>query len=235
MTELFEPTDVADRRLALSASGVLRDFNDAGVLEAADVHVARTVGRLAAEGDEDVLLAAALAVRAVRLGSVALDLSRLDDLVVAAPDLPWPSVDRWASKVAASRLLEAGVLRWEHELVYLDRYWHQERQLCADLEARLARSAPAVDLGVLKAGLARVFPDERYDEQREASRRAAMQGTTVLTGGPGTGKTTTVARLLALLVEQAATAGRPPLRIALTAPTGKAAARLQEAVAAETA
>ena len=235
MTELFEPTDVADRRLALSASGMLHAFNDAGVLEAADVHVARTVGRLAAEGDEDVLLAAALAVRAVRLGSVALDISRLHDLVAAAPDLSWPSVDSWVSKVAASRLVEAGVLRWEHELVYLDRYWHQERQLCADLEARLARPAPGVDLAVLDAGLARVFPDERYDEQREASRRAAMQGTTVLTGGPGTGKTATVARLLALLVEQAATARRPPLRIALTAPTGKAAARLQEAVAAETA
>ncbi len=55
----------------------------------------------------------------------------------------------------------------------------------------------------------------------------------MLTGGPGTGKTTTVARLLALLAEQAALAGRPSLRIALAAPTGKAAARLQEAVQLE--
>ncbi|BBX88356.1 hypothetical protein MBOE_00050 [Mycolicibacterium boenickei] len=59
------------------------------------------------------------------------------------------------------------------------------------------------------------------------------QGLTVLTGGPGTGKTTTVARLLALLAEQAALAGLPSLRIALAAPTGKAAARLQEAVQLE--
>ena len=55
----------------------------------------------------------------------------------------------------------------------------------------------------------------------------------MLTGGPGTGKTTTVAALLALLAEQAATAGEPPLRIALAAPTGKAAARLQQAVREE--
>ncbi len=80
-----------------------------------------------------------------------------------------------------------------------------------------------------------MFPGETYGEQREASRRAASAWTTVLTGGPGTGKTTTVAGLLALLAEQAAGAGAPPLRIALTAPTGKAAARLQEAVAREVA
>ena len=58
---------------------------------------------------------------------------------------------------------------------------------------------------------------------------------TVLTGGPGTGKTTTVARLLALIAEQAELSGDGRPRIALAAPTGKAAARLQEAVAAEVA
>ena len=76
----------------------------------------------------------------------------------------------------------------------------------------------------------RVFDGDTYDEQRTASRAAAGQWTTVLTGGPGTGKTTTVAGLLALLAEQQQLAGEPPLRIALTAPTGKASARLQEAV-----
>lgn len=62
---------------------------------------------------------------------------------------------------------------------------------------------------------------------------ALSRGLTVLTGGPGTGKTTTVARLLALLAEQAELDGKPRLRIALAAPTGKAAARLQEAVQLE--
>ena len=57
----------------------------------------------------------------------------------------------------------------------------------------------------------------------------------MLTGGPGTGKTTTVAALLALCAEQAQLASEPPLRIALAAPTGKAAARLQQAVEAEVA
>jgi exodeoxyribonuclease V alpha subunit len=80
----------------------------------------------------------------------------------------------------------------------------------------------------------RLFPPG-FEEQREAAEIALAQAVTVLTGGPGTGKTTTVARLLALLAEQAelAEASRP--RIALAAPTGKAAARLQEAVQLEVA
>ena len=74
------------------------------------------------------------------------------------------------------------------------------------------------------------FPGASYDEQRAAAEIAVAQSITVLTGGPGTGKTTTVAGLLALLAEQASGTGDRRLRIALAAPTGKAAARLQEAV-----
>jgi exodeoxyribonuclease V alpha subunit len=233
VTELFEPADALDRRLARSATGTLRRFNDAGVLESADVHVATQAGRLVGETDDQVLLAAALTVRAVRHGSVSLDLTTLDDLVGAAPELPWPDPAGWAAAVAGSRLVEAGVLRWEHDLVYLDRYWHQERHLVDDLAQRLARPAPVVDEGSLDAAALRVFPAESYAEQRTAARRAVTSWTTVLTGGPGTGKTTTVAGLLALLAEQAARAGTGRLRIALTAPTGKAAARLQESVGRE--
>ncbi|MGA8995545.1 MAG: exodeoxyribonuclease V subunit alpha [Nocardioidaceae bacterium] len=230
MTELFEVTDPADRRLALSARGLLADLNRAGVLSAADVHVAQRLGRLAGESDERVLLAAGLAVRAVRLGSVCVDLSAVP---VVAPGQAWPPHDEWVAAVRASPLV-GEALRWEFGLLYLDRYWHQEVQLCTDLERRLSRPAPAVDAAVLEAGLPRVFPGATYGEQREASRRAASAWTTVLTGGPGSGKTTTVAGLLALLAEQSDRAGAPGLRIALTAPTGKAAARLQEAVASAT-
>jgi exodeoxyribonuclease V alpha subunit len=231
MTELFEVTDRYDHRLALGATGLLRAFNDAGVLTAADVHVASRLGTLTGETDERVLLAAALATRAVRHGSVCLDLSTVADV---APDLPWPAHDAWVQAVTGGPLVGQGVLRWEFDLLYLDRYRHQEAEVCADLQRRLAQPAPAVDRSVLEAGLQRVFGEKTYAEQREASRRAATQWTTVLTGGPGTGKTTTVAGLLALLAEQAALTG-DSLRIALTAPTGKAAARLQEAVAGATA
>ena len=61
-----------DARRALGADGVLRSFNDAGVLDAADVHVARRVGARCGETDPRVLLALALTTRAVRHGSVCL-------------------------------------------------------------------------------------------------------------------------------------------------------------------
>jgi exodeoxyribonuclease V alpha subunit len=117
------------------------------------------------------------------------------------------------------------VLRVEGSLAYLDRYWREECQVRDDLLARLDLTPPPVDEARLAALAPRLFPPG-YDEQRDAATAAARQWTTVLTGGPGTGKTTAVAGLLALLADQS----DRPLRIALTAPTGKAAARLQEAV-----
>ena len=255
MTELFTPVDPADPRLALGSSGLLGAFNVAGVLTAGDVHVARGLGEVTRETDETVLLAAALTCRAVRHGSVCLELRRVEqDLVgqapVVAPDadqpavdpavdpgatpadvlaaLPWPEPDAWVAAVAGSRLVELGVLRWDGRLLYLDRYHEQETQVLDDLAARSA-TAPAVDEDVLAASLDRVFPATGYEEQRDACRSAARRWTTVLTGGPGTGKTTTVAGLLVALHEQFERGGRAP-RIALAAPTGKAAARLQEAV-----
>jgi exodeoxyribonuclease V alpha subunit len=252
MTVLPEALSPYDRRLARSATGLLRMFNEADVLHAADVHVARVLGAKVGDGDETVLLAAALAVRAVRGGSVCVDLRTIADVpldlvegpepseaaavAAGAPvaDLPWPDPEPWLAAVRDSALVAEEVLRLEGSLLYLDRYWREEGQVVADLRARLARPAPEVDEAVLEAGVLRVFPGAGYDEQRAAARAAARQWTTVLTGGPGTGKTTTAAGLLALLVEQhELTAGRPP-RIALAAPTARAGARLQEAVAAAT-
>lgn len=233
-----ELEDPHDPRLARGAAGLLRTFNEAGVLDAADVHVALRLCALGSEQDELVALAVAFVVRAVRGGSVCVDLATVADPELG--ELPWPTSADWHAAVAGSelvtspapvlRLLEHGDLR----LLYLDRYWREEEQVHADLTGRPAGSA-APDEGWLAAALDRVFPTEGYDEQRAAARVALTHATTVLTGGPGTGKTTTVAALLALCAEQAALAGEPALRIALAAPTGKAAARLQQAVEDEVA
>jgi exodeoxyribonuclease V alpha subunit len=223
--------DTHDRRRALGATGLLRTFNDAGVLEAADVHVAERLGRLAGEDSPVVLLAAALTVRAVRQGSICLDPRTIADLPLEEHVvLPWPDPETWLAAIAASPLVTAQILRLDQDLLYLDRYWREEVQVCEDLLRRLDLRPPEVDDEVLEAGLARIFPGVEYAEQRDAARAAAHQRTTVLTGGPGTGKTTTVAGVLALVAEQheRTTGDRP--RIALAAPTGKAAARLQGAV-----
>jgi exodeoxyribonuclease V alpha subunit len=218
---VIELEDPLDRRLALGASGLLREFNEAGVLEAADVHVAARITVLAKEFDETVALAVAMAARALRGGSVCVDL-RAVEAQVGIVDLPWPAVEDWLDAVRGSTLTSTPpLLRLYGDLLYLDRYWLEEQQVCRDVLTLVASTPPAT-----KHNTGRLFP-AGFEEQRAAAEVALAQGLTVLTGGPGTGKTTTVARLLALL------AGGTRLRIALAAPTGKAAARLQEAVQLE--
>ena len=227
--------DPGDWRRSVSATGLLREFNAAGVLESSDVLVAQRLTQLAGEDDELVALAVAFVVRAVRGGSVCLDLAGVAQQV-GAPDLPWPDPARWLAAVSGSVLAgDPAVLHVDSAggagLLYLDRYWIEECRVAADVRALAGspRTAPLPDLDRLFGG--------DYAEQREAARVALSRALTVLTGGPGTGKTTTVARLLALLAEQAelqaGPAGHSRLRIALAAPTGKAAARLLEAVQAE--
>ncbi|MFC4950557.1 exodeoxyribonuclease V subunit alpha [Pseudonocardia sp. GCM10023141] len=242
MTELL---DVGDPRLAHSASGLLGAFNVAGVLDPSDVHVAVRVGRLGGEERPEVLLAVALAVRAVRLGSVCVDLAAVGHTVLGESDelldvsaLPWPEPSTWAALCTAGPLVADGPgggdtsggrpLRLVDGLLYLERYWREEERVRLSLQERAAAEPPEVDTAALRAGLDRLFVAEGSQQQRLAAAVGALRRVTVLAGGPGTGKTTTVARLLALLAEQP---GR--LRVALAAPTGKAAARLQEAVAAE--
>jgi exodeoxyribonuclease V alpha subunit len=205
--------DPFEARRAVGAAGLLREFNDIGVLSAADVHVAVRLTELVGEESEVVALAAALAVRGPRLGHVFVDLATIRDTASVESDepvdlsgLPWPGVDEWLGALRASALVavgeddEPGPLRLLGTRLYLDRYWREECAVAADLN------------------------------ELTASGRLH-----VIAGGPGTGKTTQVAHMVAELIEQAvALAERPPL-LALAAPTGKAAARLQEAVHAETA
>ncbi|MFF2831995.1 exodeoxyribonuclease V subunit alpha [Cellulosimicrobium cellulans] len=247
------PVDEGDPRLAVGVPARLGAFNAARVVSAADLRVALRLGRLTGEHDDQVLLAVALAVRAVRSGSVCVRLDDLGSLELPedeeaartdATDLPWPDRSAWADAVARSPLVAAGVdgptdrpARWVGSALYLDRYWRDELAVRHDVDARLASDDLPVDGDRLDAALSRLFPAADDTRQRLAAAHAATRRLTVLTGGPGTGKTTTVARLLAVLHDaalpsssSAAPASGAGLRVALAAPTGKAAARLQEAV-----
>jgi exodeoxyribonuclease V alpha subunit len=132
------------------------------------------------------------------------------------------------TEVASNRALRL-VGSW----LYLDRYWREERQVAADLRALADLKPEGVRLDVLDHGLERLFKGELDGRQCEAAGSAVRRGLTIVAGGPGTGKTTTVARIVALLAEQAAAAGTAPPLVGLAAPTGKAAARLEESVHAE--
>jgi len=234
---------------ALAGTGLLRAFNDAGVLAAADVHVALRLASLAGDPDELVALGAALAVRAPRLGHVYVDLATIsetaaveseeDDEELDLSGLEWPAAETWADRLAASPIVAVGEdadaaprpLRLVGTALYLDRYWREERGVAADLRAFAAAPAPGIRDDVLAAGIDRLFAGPSDDpRQRLAAAAAVLERLAVVAGGPGTGKTTTVARIVALLVEQAEAAGAPAPLVALAAPTAKAAARLQEAV-----
>ncbi len=246
MTAVADPSDA---RLADAAVGLLRPFNEIGLLAAADVHVAVRLCALVAEEREAVALAVALAVRAPRLGHVFVDLSTVRDTASVESEepvdlsaLPWPEPQEWLGALGASPLVtvgegsgaDGGPLRLLGSRLYLDRYWREERQVAGDLLA-LAAGVSEVSEEQLAAGLDRLFPVDRDQRQRDAAAAAMRRRFAVVAGGPGTGKTTTVARIVALIAGQAAAAGsRAPL-VALAAPTGKAAARLQEAVHEETA
>ncbi|HEV2369847.1 MAG TPA: exodeoxyribonuclease V subunit alpha [Acidimicrobiales bacterium] len=249
---ILDPLDVG-LVLAVDAAGLLGRFNRAGLLAAADVHVARRLGRLGGDADDVVHLAVALAVRAPRVGHVNVDLATVRLTAAAETEtdgdvdldtLPWPEPRLWRERLANSPLVSVGEdgtdelpLRLVGTTLYLDRFWRDERAVAADLLDRTGAAAgmPAVDEAVLADGLVRLFPDDPAGEQAEAAAAAVRQRFTVVAGGPGTGKTTTVARLIALLEEQARARGtRLPL-IALGAPTGKAATRMAEAVHSEAA
>ena len=214
MSALADPFEV---RRAVSATGLLRTFNEIGLLSPADVHVAARLAELASEDSDTVRLAVALAVRGPRLGHVFVDVATVRDTATVESDdpvdlsaLPWPEVDEWLRALAGSELVAVGEeaaeprpLRLLGTRLYLDRYWREERSVADDLNELIATGRLSV-----------------------------------IAGGPGTGKTTRVARMVAELIEQAGEldphrSPRPPL-VALAAPTGKAAARLEEAVNEET-
>ncbi|MFT4109547.1 exodeoxyribonuclease V subunit alpha, partial [Propionicimonas sp.] len=140
----------------------------------------------------------------------------------------------WRAAIEASPLVRIGAegggdrpLRLAGDLLYLERYWQEESTVAGELSARRARPVAAPDGDRLAAAVAELLTADTDPDQRLAAVVPALTGVTVVAGGPGTGKTHTLARLLGVLHR---TATSPP-RIALAAPTGKAAVRMREALA----
>jgi exodeoxyribonuclease V alpha subunit len=196
---------------------------------------ARLMARLAGSGDGSVTLAAALTSRASAEGDICLDLARLAGGSISAGEtaLRCPDLEPWVRSLRKSAVVGAPgdwrPLVLDGTRLYLHRHWDAEQSLVRFLRERSQVPAPGVDMARLREGIGRLFPGGNggTDWQRVAAAAAVLKRLCVITGGPGTGKTTTVAGILALLLEQAKD---PSIRIALAAPTGKAAARLQEAI-----
>ncbi len=112
--------------------------------------------------------------------------------------------------------------------LYLYRYWQYEQELARRILQKAGAASPNLDEYLLLDGLARLFPGRgELDRQKEAAVVALHRQFCVISGAPGTGKTSTVVRILVLLLEQD---GERRQRIAMAAPTGKAAARLKRSI-----
>ena len=202
-------------------------------LASIDREVARGLARMAGETEGAILVATALASRATRQGHVCVDGAWLSAALAGATGDPWPAADGWPAVLERSKLVggpgDATPLVFDAGALYLRRYFAHETRLADSLRARIGHLDEGLDGALLRDGLDRLFPPTgERDLQRLAALVAVTRRFSIISGGPGTGKTTTVVKILALLAEQARGAGRPRLHILVVAPTGKAAARLGE-------
>ncbi|KEA64576.1 Exodeoxyribonuclease V alpha chain [Marinobacterium lacunae] len=236
---------------------VLEHWQRQGWIRALDLALVRMLAQLTDDAEPELLLAAAMASHQLGRGHICLDLeATLADPDAALslppegafgeqlPDKPSEllgnlTLSQWLERIASSALVASGpgsaplVLEpGAPARLYLRRQWVYEVEVAEALGERLATN-PVESLG---AGtierLDRLFTApavDTIDWQRLACALASVNRFSIITGGPGTGKTTTVVRLLALLQSQALSDGRA-LRIRLAAPTGKAAARLTESI-----
>ena len=220
-------------KTAILTTGKLKEFNQAGVLSLADVHLAKALTSLCGEPSEDVALAAALTMRAWRTGSPCLDVRRAKELSVdlnadetldqeTLARLHWPETDSWL------RLLEDGTrvvgrpdddrpLCLTDGLLYLRETWRTQQTVVKILQQRWQASPPDVP------ACAPVFDPSAPDQGPGPAVLDAVlhHWTHVVVGGPGSGKTTAIGHVVREAVKLDGLH-----HIAVAAPTNKAASQL---------
>ncbi len=221
---------------------IIADLYQSGYLSDIDLHFANFITSFEKREDPDIYLAAALVSRSTGSGDGCLDLPAVTQKPIVfgqnkKNELRPPVLSRWVKALKQSRTVgKPGEIRPmildSKNRLYLYRYWDYEQRLSTVIKDRLKKDIDDMDLSVLADGLNRLFPEDEnnsFQWQKVAAVMAAMKRFCVITGGPGTGKTFTMAKILTLLLELAP--GKM-IDILLAAPTGKAAARIGESIKA---
>lgn len=213
----------------------IKNLRDQNIFSDLDIQFVKFISSLSNQTNDGLLLGAALASYFTSNGSSCVDLSKL-----AAQYFPLES-----EPVDIERILCPNLVSWEQDLkscsivgeagdykplildkqrLYLYRYWYYEQQLAADINSRRSMQRTDINHALLDNGLSRLF-SKQSQEQKQAAQAAILHNFCLISGAPGTGKTSTIVRILILLLEQ-----NYHLNIALAAPTGKATVRLQETI-----
>ncbi len=234
----------------------LKNLAQQGVIHFIDFYFAELLQRLASAPSGPLLMAGCLASRQSASGDVCISLEhyasqllfegekdlQADETLRAPPLVQWVDRLKKSGVVGSPGDLQPLILVPDGKDVklYLHKLWLYEKELCDYLlrQMRPIDLKKRVDYPALTAALQRYFnpsgtaQHDATDWQQIACVLAVANHLCVISGGPGTGKTTTVTKILAILVEQHQALAGSELRIGLAAPTGKAAARLSESIKA---
>lgn len=212
---------------------IIREFLESDEFTSLDREVASLVGRLT-EGNADLTsFFAALLSRAIRNSDVCLNLNELHKQSIPE-SVPLPGPDCLEKELAQSKVVggpasNSPLILDANNRLYLNRYFRYEERLANHIKSRISYTIPLSNK-ICPEELVRIhFPAESDIAIRKAIENALIKPLSLISGGPGTGKTWTVARLLEFLLSLEAPNSRP-IRIGLSAPTGKAANRLNESL-----
>ncbi|MHC9540939.1 MAG: exodeoxyribonuclease V subunit alpha [Vulcanimicrobiota bacterium] len=233
----------------------LTSLEETGFFEKIDLQLGRFIVETFVKKDSpEVILASALACKLSRSGHtcIPLDRERLEKVLLRIEEeipvfVDFSKISSWSSilidssaAITSCEALSGAdlgekirplVVDKEKGLLYIYRYWAYENMILErikDLQESDSKLIGGCDTTLVKKAIASLFSDDEKPWRGAAVATAVLRRFTVITGGPGTGKTTTVARVLAILLMI-----NPSLTIAVAAPTGKAAARIGEAIARE--
>ena len=211
-----------------------------GIINPIDYHFAKLIAELDGSDNAPLTLAACLVSQAVANKHVCLFLPAFSQRILAVSDeahdaVLCPDIHQWIARLKESPVVGAPgeikpLILDDESRLYLYRYWQYEKDLGDAINKRVADNSIANAPHCLRETLDRIFPVDKkdsFDRQKLAALVCALKNICVITGGPGTGKTTTVAKILAVLLE---ISQDHHLNIVMAAPTGKAAVRLRESI-----